>query len=178
MCISKPACSGHPAQWVLEDQSAWKGQIKSIEKEIEDTLDRIVEAKNKSVIRAFEKRVDRLEKQKIILSEKVSNASSEKITKSECMELSMNLLSGPWKAYENSGHAATQMVLRLAFQEPLTYCPNEAYGTQKLSFPFRVLGEIASPKKEMVLLERIELSTSPLPRECSTSELQQRRSMG
>ena len=27
---------------------------------------------------------------------------------------------------------------------------------------------------KMVLLERIELSTSPLPRECSTSELQQR----
>ena len=27
----------------------------------------------------------------------------------------------------------------------------------------------------MVLLERIELSTSPLPMECSTSELQQRR---
>ena len=26
----------------------------------------------------------------------------------------------------------------------------------------------------MVLLERIELSTSPLPRECSTTELQQR----
>ena len=30
-------------------------------------------------------------------------------------------------------------------------------------------------EKCMVLLERIELSTSPLPRECSTSELQQRR---
>ncbi len=30
----------------------------------------------------------------------------------------------------------------------------------------------------MVLLERIELSTSPLPRECSTSELQQRRGAG
>ena len=27
----------------------------------------------------------------------------------------------------------------------------------------------------MVLLEGIELSTSPLPRECSTTELQQRR---
>src|SRR3954462_8977870 len=27
----------------------------------------------------------------------------------------------------------------------------------------------------MVLLDRIELSTSPLPRECSTTELQQRR---
>ena len=29
--------------------------------------------------------------------------------------------------------------------------------------------------KLMVLLEGIELSTSPLPRECSTTELQQRR---
>ena len=27
----------------------------------------------------------------------------------------------------------------------------------------------------MVLLDRIELSTSPLPRECPTTELQQRR---
>ncbi len=34
-----------------------------------------------------------------------------------------------------------------------------------------ILGE----KSLLVLLERIELSTSPLPRECSTSELQQRR---
>ena len=29
--------------------------------------------------------------------------------------------------------------------------------------------------RELVLLDRIELSTSPLPRECSTTELQQRR---
>jgi hypothetical protein len=31
---------------------------------------------------------------------------------------------------------------------------------------------------ELVLLEGIELSTSPLPRECSTTELQQRRVTG
>ena len=30
----------------------------------------------------------------------------------------------------------------------------------------------------MVLLDRIELSTSPLPMECSTTELQQRTGMG
>ena len=30
----------------------------------------------------------------------------------------------------------------------------------------------------MVLQERIELSTSPLPRECSTTELLQRRGLG
>ena len=36
-------------------------------------------------------------------------------------------------------------------------------------------GRLAKPLRRMVLLEGIELSTSPLPRECSTTELQQRR---
>jgi hypothetical protein len=33
-------------------------------------------------------------------------------------------------------------------------------------------------QEKMVLQERIELSTSPLPRECSTTELLQRRFVG
>ena len=38
-----------------------------------------------------------------------------------------------------------------------------------------VLEKAKKCRKIMVLLEGIELSTSPLPRECSTTELQQRR---
>jgi hypothetical protein len=34
---------------------------------------------------------------------------------------------------------------------------------------------LKSLAKELVLLDRIELSTSPLPMECSTTELQQQR---
>ena len=47
-------------------------------------------------------------------------------------------------------------------------------GVTGSAFPFSLLKEIADLKSKVVLLERIELSTSPLPRECSTSELQQR----
>lgn len=68
-----------------------------------------------------------------------------------------------------------QTVLRLAFAEPLRYSQNGVYETPNFSFPFKYLGKFLEPKSDMVLLERIELSTSPLPRECSTSELQQRR---
>mgnify|MGYP000138535428 CR=1 FL=1 len=67
-----------------------------------------------------------------------------------------------------------QTVLRLAFAEPLRYGQNGVYRTPNFSFPFRTLTKKLGRKSEMVLLERIELSTSPLPRECSTSELQQR----
>ena len=41
--------------------------------------------------------------------------------------------------------------------------------------PFRSPEMVYKCLKNMVLLDRIELSTSPLPRECSTTELQQRR---
>ena len=38
----------------------------------------------------------------------------------------------------------------------------------------RLASRICETAETMVLLEGIELSTSPLPRECSTTELQQR----
>ena len=44
----------------------------------------------------------------------------------------------------------------------------------QLAKPLGVLDFLPKQQLKMVLLERIELSTSPLPRECSTTELQQR----
>ena len=138
-------------QSIREEQAAWKSQMKAIEKDIETTLDKIIDTENKSVIRAFEKRIDKLEKQKIVLMEKASKPLPEAKSKRECMELSLKFLSNPWNIYKNGNHAVKQTVLRLAFAEPLTYCPKEAYGTPKTSFPFKVLGDISRAKKEMVL---------------------------
>lgn len=134
-----------------DDKAAWQSQLKRVESQIEDMLDKIMDAENKSVIRAFEKRIDKLEKQKIVLSEKAAKQLPKTKSKRECMELSLKFLSSPWDIYENGSHAMKQTVLKLAFTEPLTYCPNEAYGTPQFSFPFKVLGEITHGKKEMVL---------------------------
>ena len=158
-----------------EEQAEWKNQLKAIEKQIEETLDKIMEAENKSVVRALEKRIDKLEQQTIVLSEKTSAATQKKRSKRECIELCLQFLSNPCFIYKNGDHAVKQTVLKLAFVEPVQYCRKEGYRTPKLSLPFKVLEDITSSKNKMVLLERIELSTSPLPRECSTSELQQRR---
>ena len=79
----------------------------------------------------------------------------------------------PSVIYQNGGLDERLAVLRLAFAEPLRYGPNGAYGTPNFSFPFLYLSEKLGQESEMVLRERIELSTSPLPRECSTTELPQ-----
>ena len=64
-------------------------------------------------------------------------------------------------------------MLRLAFSDPLTFTPEDVYDAIEMTLSFKGLDHFFSHRCEMVLRERIELSTSPLPRECSTPELRQ-----
>ena len=138
-------------------------------------LDRIAEASNASVVHAYEARIDKLERQKIVLQERLDKAIPPKGHLEDCIDLALGFLAKPWNLYKNGDYAMRQKVLRLAFAEPLRYSQKGVYGTPEFSFPFKFLGGFSGLKSEMVLQERIELSTSPLPRECSTTELLQRR---
>lgn len=134
----------------------------------------MVEANNASVVSAYEDKIDKLERDKFVLQEKIDKAVPDKGRLEDCIELSLRFLASPWNIYKNGDFAMRQTVLRLAFAEPLRYAPNGMYRTPEFSFPFRYLGGFLEQKSEMVLPERFELSTSPLPRECSTPELRQR----
>lgn len=124
-----------------------KRQLKEIDKKIEGLLDRIVDATSPSVISAYETRLAKLEREKIVLNEKVSGALPPKGRLEECIELSLKFLSSYWKIYENGCYTMRQIVLRLAFSEPLRYCRIEGYGAPEIPFLFKVLGEISGQKK-------------------------------
>ena len=153
----------------LGEKDVLRKQLDETNRQIEGLLDRIVEANNASVVSAYETRIDKLERDRIVLQEKIDNAVPEKGRLEDCMELAMRFLSSPWNIYKNGDYALRQTVLRLAFAEPLRYSLNGVYGTPELSFPFKYLGGISGSKSEMVLLGRIELPTSPLPRVRSTN---------
>ncbi len=157
-----------------ERKAEWARQIKETEKQIEGLVDRLVETSSQSVVAACEGRIEKLERQKILLTEKAEKTLPAKGQRESCIELALQFLTSPWEIYKNGSYAARRSVLKLAFVEPVRYSRNEGYRTINSAFPFKMLKEITDPNGEMVLLERIELSTSPLPRECSTSELQQR----
>ncbi len=156
------------------EKAALKLQLDDLNRQIESLLDRVVEANNSAVVSAYENKIDKLERDKIVLRERIAEAVPDKGRFEDCMELAMRFLSSPWKIYKNGDFAMRQTVLRLAFAEPLRYGPNGMYGTPEFSFPFKYLGNFSGSKSEMVLQGRIELPTSPLPRECSTTELLQR----
>jgi site-specific DNA recombinase len=139
-------------------------QLRDTERQIEGLLDRIVEASSPSVVAAYEARIEKLERQKIVLAERAEKSVPAKGQLEDCIELALRFLANPWHLYKTGSHLMRQTVLRLAFAEPLRHSKNGVYGTPKFSFPFKYLMGNFGSKVEMVLRERIELSTSPLPR--------------
>ena len=147
--------------------------LKAVEKTIDDLLDRIVETTNASVITAYESRIAKLEREKLIAVEKLEKTTKPKLKRKEFIELPLLFLSNPWKIWSSGNLTLQKTVLRLLFKEKLQYTRKQGYRTPKTTISFNDLVGICSNKCEMVLQERIELSTSSLPMRCSTTELLQ-----
>ncbi len=154
--------------------SSLKREITRIEKETEEFLSRIVSTQNASVIAAYENKIASLEREKLLTAEKLQRSMRPATSKRDVLELSMKFLSNPYKLWDSGDVILQKIVLRLAFSERLEYKRNEGYRTPKTTLSFKVLASFFTEREGMVLQERIELSTSPLPRECSTTELLQR----
>ncbi|GAB5471293.1 MAG: hypothetical protein Kilf2KO_43230 [Rhodospirillales bacterium] len=163
----------HQAKHTENAARSLKQDIQSAESKVDQMVERIVDATNPRVIAAFEKRIDEMERQKLVLQEKMLQIGKPRRTFDEMFELSMRFLSNPCKIWNSGRIEAQRLVLKLVFLEHLAYCRNEGFRTPKTAFPFNVLGGFSEESCKMVLPEGIELSTSPLPRECSTTELRQ-----
>lgn len=134
-----------------ETQALVKKQLRDVEKQIEDVLDRIMDASSASIISAYEARLEKLERQRLVLTEKAASALPKNGQLEKFIELSLKFLSRPCNIYKNGSYDMKQTVLRLAFAGPLTYHRIEGYRTPETSFPFKVLGNFNTQKSQMVL---------------------------
>jgi site-specific DNA recombinase len=143
----------------VEASSVLKANIKTTEKQIEQLLDRIVEASNESVISAYEKRIAKLEREKALAEERLAESGKPKHTFEESFEHAMRFLASPWKLWNNSNLAVKKTVLRLAFVEPVPYSRIQGLRTPNFAFPFKALGEIFNGNCEMAHPARFERAT-------------------
>lgn len=100
-------------------------QLQETGKQIENLLDRIMNASSSSVIGAYEKRIAELEREKIRLAERAESAVPEAGRLTEFNEPALTFLASPWNLYKNGSFALKRTVLKLAFAEPLRYSRNE-----------------------------------------------------
>lgn len=134
-------------------KATFKRDITKLEKEIDEFLNRIVNTQTASVINVYEKKIAELEKSKLLAEEKLAQTSTQKGSKTKSLELSLQILSIPWKIWENGTLLNRKMLFRLAFLDRLTYCRIGGYKTPKISILFKVLGEIQDNKCKMVRVE-------------------------
>ncbi len=140
--------------------AAAKSEIGQIDKQIEQLLDRVVEASRPSVIAAFEKRIDKLEREKLVMAEKTVARDKPLRPFNELFELAISFLSSPYKIWTSGTLEHKKTVLKLAFSERLAYCRNKGFRTPKTTLPFKALGAICADECVMARPGRFELPTS------------------
>ena len=155
--------------------SALRDQARALEDKIAALVDRTVEAGNPRVIAALETRIEALEREKLVLEEKAGRAPGPVQRFEAVFEHTLDFLANPCKLWDSGRLDLQRTVLKLTFCDFLAYDRESGFRTPKTTLPFNILGVNSDHCGEMVLLERFELSASPLPRECSTPELQQHR---
>ena len=133
-------------------------EARAVQDQINQLLDKIVDANSPTVIRALEKRVDDLEQRKLVLDEKRLEKSEPKRGFDEMYRTAMDFLSNPLKIWENGKFEDKRAVAKLLFSEPLVYCKKQGYRTPNFSLPFKVLEHLKGLEKRMVPRARIELA--------------------
>ena len=150
----------------------FKQEALAAEAKINQLVERIMDASNPRVIAAYETNIEKLEREKLVYEEKARAKPQTRYGFDELFELSIRFLASPCKIWDSGRIEMQRLVLKLTFSEHLHYCRETGFRTPQTTVPFSFLGDFMK-KDKMVLPGRIELPTSPLPRECSTSELRQ-----
>jgi hypothetical protein len=104
----------------VNEKEVLQKQIKDVNRQLENMLDRIVEANSASLVSAYETRIEKLEREKLVLHERIAKSVPPKGRLEDCIELSLKFISSPWNIWKNGDFAMRQTVLRLAFAEPLS----------------------------------------------------------
>ena len=119
-----------------------------MDKQIENLLDKIVDAEGGGVIKAYEKRINKLEYEKLVLQERMENTVKKRCSPEEMFELTLKFLENPvalWKGrleYKRT-------VLKLTFSEQLAYCRKEGFRTPNFSNIFRLTQDLVPLRSQM-----------------------------
>lgn len=121
--------------------NAVRRQMAALDRQIEKTLDRIMDATNATVIRNYEQKIDQFEREKLVLADKAANSAQSRGSFEENIEPALTFLANPWKLWELGHVTLRRTVLKLAFADRIRYCRNTGPRNPKIALPFKAIGE-------------------------------------
>lgn len=94
-------------------------ELAKIDKQIEQLLDRVVEASVPSVVAAYETRIRRVEEQKLLLQEKLANCARPASNFDDALRTALDFLANPWNLWQSERLEDRRTVFKLTFSERL-----------------------------------------------------------
>src|SRR5690606_23517751 len=104
-----------------------KAQLAKTEQQVEQFLDRIVEADTASIVTAYERRIRKLEEQKIVIKEKIANCGRPVRSFDETLRTALEFLGNPHRLWVSKHPADRQAVVKLTFLHRPAYVRNEGF---------------------------------------------------
>jgi site-specific DNA recombinase len=130
-----------------------EAQLIQTDRQIEQLVDRIVDASSATVIGALEKRIQKLEREKVEIGEKIAACGSPLRSFDESVRTAMDFLASPGKLWNCGALEDKRALLKLAFVDRPSYVRNGGFRTAKTTLPFKVLGEFPAGLGNMARLE-------------------------
>jgi len=134
-------------------------ELKRLEAQIEQTVERIIETSVPTVMRVLEGKVEKLETQRLALREQIATAGHPEGNFELRLRTALDFLASPWKIWRSGRFSDRQAVLKLTFADQLRYKRGEGFRTANLALPFKVLGDFLSGEKELAHPTRFERVT-------------------
>ncbi len=132
--------------------------IAKLDQQIENIMDRLVEAESPSVVKAYEKRIQKLETDKAVLVEKSGQSLRPLRSFDTALRTALDFISNPHKLWASGRLEDRRAVLKLAFPGGFHYSRNEGLRTAGTPLPFKVLAGFPEGQIEMAEREGFEPS--------------------
>ena len=150
----------HQHDSAASHNEALRQESKAVDRQIEQLLDRVVEATSQSVTARFEQRIAELERKKSLIAERLELGIQPRRPYREMFELALRFLASPCKLWASGRYDVQRLVLKLAFSERLPYCRQNGFRTPKMALPFNMLDGFERGNFAMARPGRFELPTS------------------
>ncbi len=138
-----------------------------LERQIEQLVDRIVNAESETLIGAYENRLRTLEASKVEMKEKIANCGRPLSDFDTTYRTALEFLGNPAKRWEFGDLSEKRAVLKLTFENRIRYNREEGFRTAETTIPFNLFNVLDGSdydKSEMVPRRGVKILSQAMSR--------------
>ncbi|MBN9304900.1 MAG: recombinase zinc beta ribbon domain-containing protein [Devosia sp.] len=134
---------------IQQRRTLWEQELRQLNGQVEQLLDRAVEATSSQLAAAYERRIHDLELRKAVLNEKIATTTQTGPSFGRTYRTAFEFLANPCRLWRSERVEDRRAVLKLVWGQRLAYDRKTGYRTAETALPFKVLETLR------VLCERV-----------------------